>query len=100
MSAPIEYNTLEDLPPKPKRPLSGFFIYKREVFIQRRDEFTSLKIAEITSKIAKEYTDLSQEQKQKYDDISKKDKENYLRLMTEWMEKYGEIERVLKIKLK
>jgi len=51
MSAPIEYNTLEDLPPKPKRALPGFFIYRNEIFTQRRTEFPSLKIPEICSKI-------------------------------------------------
>lgn len=43
---------------------------------------------------------MSQEHKQKYEDNSKKDKENCQRLIVEWMEKYGEIERILRDKHK
>ena len=44
MSKPVAYETLEDLPAKPKRPQTGFFLYKGEVFAKRRTELPALKV--------------------------------------------------------
>ena len=44
MSKAVQYETLEDLPAKPKRPQTGFFLYKGEVFAKRRTELPALKV--------------------------------------------------------
>ncbi len=44
MSKATTYESLEDLPGKPKRPQTGFFLYKGEVFAKRRAELPNLKI--------------------------------------------------------
>ena len=63
MSKPVVYENLEDLPHKPKRPQTGFFLYKGEVFAKRRTELPALKVPQIVSKISEEYKALTESNK-------------------------------------
>nr|P40626.1 RecName: Full=High mobility group protein B; AltName: Full=Non-histone chromosomal protein LG-2 [Tetrahymena thermophila]AAA30121.1 high-mobility-group protein B [Tetrahymena thermophila] len=94
--AASQYATLEDLPSKPKRPQTGFFIYKSEVFAKRRTECPTLKVPEIVSKISEEYKALPEKEKQKYEEAYRKEKATYDKQNDQWKEKYGDIEKSLK----
>lgn len=90
------YQSLADLPDKPKRPQTGFFLYKGEVFAKRRIECPALKVPEIVSKISVEYKALSEVEKKKYEDAYLLEKASYDKKNEAWKEKYGDAEKKLK----
>eukprot|EP01017_Pseudomicrothorax_dubius_P037895 TRINITY_DN5611_c0_g2_i1.p1 TRINITY_DN5611_c0_g2~~TRINITY_DN5611_c0_g2_i1.p1 ORF type:complete len:125 (-),score=29.36 TRINITY_DN5611_c0_g2_i1:158-532(-) len=76
----------------PKRPLSAFFQFKKDVYDEVKSHNPDLKITELIKVIAEMWKDLDEATRKKYDDIAQEAKEKYRLEKQEYEEKYGNIQ--------
>ena len=93
----MSYQSLKDLPPKPKRALGSFFAYKRDNYDKLKSQNPELKLTELTSLIGERYKQMTDKEKLKYESQYKEEKKVSDKALEEWNTKYGEIEKKLKL---
>lgn len=62
---------------KPKKPLSGFFLYKRERYPEIKKKNPELAVVEITKMVSKMWNNLSETEKEKFTGLAKSSREKY-----------------------
>lgn len=83
--------TTQQKPDPPKKPLTAFFIYKKDQMDIIRKEQNSIKLAEITKIISKNWNQSKPEVKILYERKAAHHKKHYLKSKQEYIEKYGQI---------
>lgn len=68
----------------PKRPLTSYFLYAKDVRAATKEEFPNKPITEIAKEISKKWKLLTEEEKRPFEDESKKLKEQYKKDMEEY----------------
>merc|ERR1712048_1420510 len=68
----------------PKRPLTSYFLYAKDVRAATKEEFPTKPITEIAKEISKKWKLLTEEEKRPFEDESKKLKEQYKKDMEEY----------------
>jgi len=86
-------NTSDSKPDPPKRPMSAFFLYKADMFLQVKQENPDAKVTEITKIISHNWMNIDQETKAAYEARNTEAKQKYEQDMKEYEEKYGRIEK-------
>lgn len=81
------------VPDPPKKPLTAFFIYKRDQMDVVRKENNVSKLADITKIISKNWNESKPEVKMLYEKKAAKQKHHYLKVRKEYVEKYGKIHK-------
>ncbi|KAI3943158.1 hypothetical protein MKW92_021425 [Papaver armeniacum] len=84
----------EQDPLKPKRPLTAFFLFSKEV---RANHADNKNVVEVSKIAGEEWKKMSEEQKKPYEDIVKKQKEEYLHEMELYNQKKAEEAEILRL---
>ena len=82
-----------DRPDPPKRPMSGFFRFMKDVEPKMKKKYPELKRTQLLSKIGKEWKTKSEAQKTKYQKGYEKDKKVYNKLFEAYVQKFGKPKR-------
>jgi HMG (high mobility group) box len=88
----------EQKPDPPKKPLTAFFIYKKDQMDVIRDKHAVAKLADITKIISKNWNESKKEIKFHYEKKAAHQKKLYLKEKQEYLAKYGKIEKKVKPK--
>ncbi|KAI3979253.1 hypothetical protein MKX01_007729 [Papaver californicum] len=84
----------EQDPMKPKRPLTAFFLFSKEV---RANHADNKNVVEVSKIAGEEWKKMSDEQKRPYEEIVKKQKEEYLHEMELYNQKKAEEAEILRL---
>ncbi|RZC84890.1 hypothetical protein C5167_047670 [Papaver somniferum] len=84
----------EQDPLKPKRPLTAFFLFSKEV---RANHADNKNVVEVSKIAGEEWKKMSEEQKKPYEDIVKKQKEEHLHEMELYNQKKAEEAEILRL---
>jgi len=80
-------------PSPPKRPQTGFFLFKSEKFDQMKKKHPRGNAVEISSLLADEWRDLNERTKKKYENKHEKLMQQYEKDMEEYEAQYGKVQR-------
>lgn len=80
----------------PKKPLTGFFLYKRDVYPKTKEANKDMKITEITKLIASNWVAEKPDVKNKYEKQAQVEKEKYEKAKKEFEDKHGSISELKK----
>lgn len=81
---------MTSIPEPPKRSLSSFFLYKKEVYDKVKKEQPQLAMTEITKVVSERWKKEERSVVEKFQKIAKKEKEVYDQVMAKYREKYGD----------
>ena len=73
----------------PKKPLTGFFLYKRDIYHETKEAHPDMKITELTKLIAEKWSSEKPDVKNKYEKLSSVEKEKYENAKKEFETKHG-----------
>jgi len=78
-----------DGPTPPKRPLSGFFFFKGDLFQATKEAHPDAKVTDITKIIAEKWRAVDEKTKKKYDDKQAAAKVQYEKDLKAWEAEHG-----------
>ena len=78
----------------PKKPLSGFFLYRGEKFEEVKKSNASASIAELTKIISNQWNALDEKEKARFTEMSKREREKYNLEVEKYVKENGPIEKV------
>ena len=87
-----------DKPLPPKRPLSAFFLFRKERYESVVKANPKMGVADITKVISEEWNKLSDEKKKGYTNQYSSAKVKYDKDIKDYVDKYGKVEKKKKIK--
>lgn len=79
-------------PNAPKKNLTAYFMFQKEVRPQIVADNPNLKVSEVAKEIGEQWKNLDQDQKSKYEKLAEQDKERYQREMEAYNSKRGDDE--------
>ncbi len=83
----------ENVPGPPKRPLSGFFLFKQDIYMKIKAENPEAKMTELTKIISVKWKNIDPSTKEQYEKKQQQEKDKYEKSKLEFEEKYGKIEK-------
>jgi len=84
----------------PKKPLSGFMFFSKELRPIIKGENPDIKFSEMGKQLGEQWKNLMEDEKKKYNDMNKADKERYTEEFEKWKEEHPEEAAALKSKKK
>ena len=91
-AASVSRNKNAPPPEPPKKPLTAFFQFRKDVYNEVKEENPDLKITKITELIGERWRNLSTVEKTKYESQYTKEKKQYDKEKEKYEGKYGKIE--------
>lgn len=85
--------SIEDIP---RKPLTGFFLYKKDIYDTVKEQYKDRKATEIIRAISVKWNEEKPEVKAKYEKESAIEKEKYEKAKQEFEAKYGSISAMKK----
>eukprot|EP01016_Furgasonia_blochmanni_P001545 TRINITY_DN105_c0_g1_i4.p1 TRINITY_DN105_c0_g1~~TRINITY_DN105_c0_g1_i4.p1 ORF type:complete len:175 (-),score=66.53 TRINITY_DN105_c0_g1_i4:438-962(-) len=87
-------------PAPPKRPLTGFFLYKRDVYEEVKKANPTAKMTDLTKIISEQWKKVDADTHKKYEKMAESEKEKHAKLLKDYEDQYGKVERKRKSKKK
>lgn len=84
----------------PKKPLSGFFLYRGEKFGEVKKQNATASITELTKIISNQWNSLDEKEKARFTEMSKKEREKYNIEMEKYVKENGPVEKIKRKKKK